>query len=158
MNEQHMVFMRFRPMWAYITGTREFCRFFCATTFPKPDVAERVQLVIQELLENAVKYSADSTTCDVELAINELAGDEIEISVSNYAHPDAADRLLAELARMALMTPEEAYLAAVQRAATLPKGRSAEMGLARVRLEGLVEIHSTPIADGRIRVTCRGPL
>lgn len=157
MNE-HLVFMRFRPMWAYITGTREFCRFFCATTFDQPDVAERVQLVIQELLENAVKYSADTALCDVELAITEHGGKEIEIAVSNYASPKAMVKLSAELERIALLSPEEAYVSAVQRAATLPDGSSAEMGLARVRFEGQVHIASTQTTDGRIRVTCRGPI
>lgn len=157
MNE-HLVFMRFRPMWAYITGTREFCRFFCATTFDQPDVAERVQLVIQELLENAVKYSSDSATCDVELAITELGSKEIEIAVSNFGSPNALVKLSAELARIALLSPEEAYVSAVQRAATLPDGSSAEMGLARVRFEGRVDIESSQTTDGRIRVTCRGPI
>jgi hypothetical protein len=156
--KDHLVLLRFRPMWAYIAGTREFCRFFCATTFSKPDVAERVQLVIQELLENAIKFSADGSTCDVELAIRENDGREIEIAVSNFAPPQASSKLESELARIAALTPEEAYLSAVQRAATLPEGSSAELGLARIRFEGLLDIESTPIADGRIRITCRGPL
>lgn len=157
MNE-HLVFMRFRPMWAYISGTREFCRFFCETTFKKADVAERAQLVIQELLENAVKYSADSSACDVELAIRQDNDNEIEIAVSNFATPASVAKLSEELERIAQMKPEEAYMFAVQRAATLPDGSSAQIGLARVRFEGLVDIKSTPIDDGRIRITCRGQL
>jgi hypothetical protein len=154
----HLVFMRFRPMWAYISGTREFCRFFCETTFRKPEVAERAQLVIQELLENAVKYSADSKECDVELAIRQHNEKEIEIAVSNFASPTAVAKLSEELERIANMKPEDAYMFAVQRAATLPDGHSAQIGLARVRFEGLVDIKSTPIEDGRIRITCRGEL
>lgn len=156
--KEHLVFLRFRPMWVYITGTREFCRFFCATTFPDRDVAERVQLVIQELLENAVKYSSDEGTCDVELAIREYEGKEFEISVSNYATPESIASLGRELERMSQLSPEEAYLTAVKRAVTLAEGTSAQMGLARIRHEGLVKIESTPTADGRIRVTCRGPI
>jgi hypothetical protein len=156
--KEHLVFLRFRPMWVYITGTREFCRFFCATTFPNRDVAERVQLVIQELLENAVKYSSDAGTCDVELAIRELEGKEFEISVSNYATPESTAKLAHELERISSMSPEEAYLFAVKRAVSLAEGSSAQMGLARVRHEGMVQIESTPTEDGRVRVTCRGPI
>jgi hypothetical protein len=145
-------------MWVYITGTREFCRFFCATTFPNKDVADRVQLVIQELLENAVKYSADSETCDVELGISQHGGKEFEIAVSNFANSESATKLARELERIGKMTPEEAYISAVQRASTFRDGSSAEMGLARIRHEGLVELSSTHTADGRIRVTCRGAI
>ena len=58
--------MRFRPVWAYIDGIREFCRFFCATTF-SGDVAERASVVVQETLENAVKYSTDGENGRAEL-------------------------------------------------------------------------------------------
>ena len=77
-----LVFMRFRPAWAYIDGIREFGRFFCATTFGTPELAERARLVIQEALENAVKYSSKSDKSELELLI-QSDGDKIEISVSS---------------------------------------------------------------------------
>src|SRR5882724_9235729 len=52
-----LIFLRFRPAWAYIVGVREFCRFFCEATYRQQDIAERARLVLQETLENAVKYS-----------------------------------------------------------------------------------------------------
>ena len=55
-----LVFMRFRPAWAYIDGIREFGRFFCQTTFGTQELADRACVVIQETLENAVKYSSIS--------------------------------------------------------------------------------------------------
>lgn len=157
MRHDHLVFMRFRPMWAYIEGTREFCRFFCATTFATPDVAERVQLVVQELLENAVKYSAEST-CDVEIELREEAGRAFEICVRNYASPDSAARLNEELERIAGLTPDAAYLTAVQRTATLPEGTSARLGLARICLEGRVRLAASNLPDGRVQIRCQGDL
>ena len=41
-----MVFMRFRPAWAYIDGIREFGRFFCETTFGTSALAQRACVVI----------------------------------------------------------------------------------------------------------------
>ncbi|MGH7437569.1 MAG: hypothetical protein ACRENE_17975, partial [Polyangiaceae bacterium] len=62
--------MRFRPAWAYIDGIREFGRFFCEVTFGTSELAERARLVLQEALENAVKYSTDSAESELELSIH----------------------------------------------------------------------------------------
>ena len=64
-----LVFMRFRPAWAYIDGIREFGRFFCETTFGTQELADRACVVIQETLENAVKYSSNSADSELELSI-----------------------------------------------------------------------------------------
>ena len=66
-SKEPLVFMRFRPAWAYIEGIREFGRFFCETTFGTTDVAERARVVIQETLENAVKYSTTGEDSELEL-------------------------------------------------------------------------------------------
>ncbi len=64
-----LVFMRFRPAWAYIDGIRDFGRFFCQTTFGTQELADRACVVIQETLENAVKYSSKSADSELELSI-----------------------------------------------------------------------------------------
>lgn len=155
-NVHPIVFMRFRPAWAYIDGIREFGRFFCATTFGTPELAERARLVIQEALENAIKYSTDSPESELELCI-QSDGDNIEISVSSL--PDAAhvERLKSELSDIHSLAPEQAYLAAFLRASMEPD-QSSRLGLARIRYEGGVELSMMEQEGGRIRVTATGKL
>ena len=153
---QPLVFMRFRPAWAYIDGIREFGRFFCEVTFGTPELAERARLVLQEALENAVKYSTDSADSELELRI-QSDGDKLEISISSL--PDAAhvERLRSELSDIHALAPEQAYLAAFLRAANDPAADS-RLGLARIRYEGGVELSLHEQEGGRIRVTATGKL
>ena len=153
---QPLVFMRFRPAWAYIDGIREFGRFFCATTFEQPELAERARLVIQEALENAVKYSTKSADSELELLI-QSDGDKIEISVSSMPDLDHVERLKADLLDIRSLEPEQAYLAAFLRASHEPE-TSSRLGLARIRYEGGVELSMHEQEGGRIRVTATGKL
>jgi hypothetical protein len=153
---QPLVFMRFRPAWAYIEGIREFGRFFCETTFGTPELAERARIVIQEALENAVKYSSESPESELELSIHS-DGNEIEIAVSSLPDAVHAARLKAELADLHALEPEQAYLAAFRRASNEPEA-SSRLGLARIRYEGGVELSMQDQPGGRIRVTATGRL
>jgi hypothetical protein len=153
---QPLVFMRFRPAWAYIDGIREFGRFFCATTFGTPELAERARLVIQEALENAVKYSTKSDESELELLI-QSDGDNIEISVSSVPDVEHLERLKADLSDIRSLDPEQAYLAAFLRAAHEHES-SSRLGLARIRYEGGVELSMHEQEGGRIRITATGKL
>jgi hypothetical protein len=148
--------MRFRPAWAYIDGIREFGRFFCETTFGTREVAERARVIIQETLENAVKYSTSSADSELELSIRS-DGDHIEFQVTSLPDAVHAQALKAELSGIHAMDPEAAYLAAFQRASDEP-GASARLGLARMRYEGGVELTMKEEPSGRIRVTATGKL
>jgi hypothetical protein len=154
--DQRMIYMRFQPMWAYIDGVRELCRFLCARTFADSTVAERVQLASQELLENAVKYSAEVDARDVELEIIREP-EHIVVGVLNHAIPAATRLLEAELARLRVMAPEAAYLWAFERVAEADIG-SNRMGLARIRHEGGFSLDMTYADDGRICIAARGKL
>ena len=151
-----LVFMRFRPAWAYIDGIREFGRFFCQTTFGTRELADRACVVIQETLENAVKYSSDTADSELELSI---ASDGLSIEFSVSSLPDASHlaSLREELNGLQTLDPEQAYLAAFIRASNEPEA-SARLGLARIRYEGGVELAMKEEAGGRIRITARGKL
>jgi two-component sensor histidine kinase len=151
-----LVLMRFRPAWAYIDGIREFGRFFCETTFGTPDLADRACVIIQEALENAIKYSTKSPDSELELLI-QSENDRIEFSVSSLPDPAHVANLRSELTGLDLLPPEEAYLAAFLRAASEPDA-TARLGLARIRYEGNVELSLKEEDGGRIRVTARGRL
>jgi hypothetical protein len=151
-----IVFMRFRPVWAYIEGIREFGRFFCETTFGTPELAERAGVVLQETLENAIKYSTDDPKSELELEIT-AQGDSIEFAVSSIPDADHLDTLREELELLRARDPEKAYLAAFQRAATTSEA-SGRLGLARVRYEGNVELSMEEEQGGRIRITAVGKI
>jgi len=150
-----LVMMRFKPAWAYIDGIREFGRFFCETTF-ETAVAERATIVLQETLENAVKYSTDSEKGELELEIR-ANGDQIEFSITSMPDPEHMEYLKSELEGLHALDPEQAYIAAFQRAANEPDA-SARLGLARVRYEGHVELSLKEEQGGRIRITAVGKL
>ena len=151
-----LVFMRFRPAWAYIDGIREFGRFFCQTTFGTQELADRACVVIQETLENAVKYSTNSDDSELELSI-ESDGSNIEFSVSSLPDSRHLDSLRQELNGLHTLDPEQAYLAAFIRASNEPDA-SARLGLARIRYEGGVELSMREETGGRIRITATGKL
>ena len=148
--------MRFRPAWAYIDGIREFGRFFCETTFGTPEVAERARVIIQETLENAVKYSTNSDDSELELLIHS-DGSNIEFQVSSLPDAEHAQKLKQELQGLHAQDPETAYLQAFQRASDEPWA-SARLGIARMRYEGGVELSVKEESSGRIRVTATGKL
>ncbi len=151
-----LVFMRFRPAWAYIDGIREFGRFFCQTTFGTQELADRACVVIQETLENAVKYSSNSPDSELELSI-ESDGAKIEFSVSSLPDASHLNSLREELNGIQTLDPEQAYLAAFIRASNQPEA-SARLGLARIRYEGGVELSMKEESSGRIRITATGKL
>ncbi|MBN2193104.1 MAG: hypothetical protein JW751_09835 [Polyangiaceae bacterium] len=151
-----MVFMRFRPAWVYIDGIQEFGRFFCQTTFRDEQIATRARIIIQETLENAVKYSTPGPSSELELSIF-AEGEHIEISVSSLPDPAHLDTLKQEIAWLSQADPESAYFAAFERAASCPDSPS-RLGLARIRYEGSVELSVGEMSDGRIRITARGSI
>lgn len=151
-----LVLMRFRPAWTYIDGIREFGRFFCQTTFGEQEIAERAVVIIQETLENAVKYSNESPDSELELMIK-AENDTIQFSVSSLPDPAHAQALKDELTGLHSLDAETAYVAAFQRASNDPTA-SARLGLARIRYEGEVELSMTEEAGGRIRITATGRL
>ncbi len=153
-SEEPLVFLRFRPAWAYIDGVREFCRFFCETTYRKQDLAERARLALQETLENAVKYSTPGQLAELELEVH-ADRDKFEISITSRPDPKHLQNLKDELEHLTLLDPEAAYIAAFVRAANEPDA-SARLGLARMRYEGRFELHLNEEADGRVRITAVG--
>ena len=150
-----LVLMRFRPAWAYIDGIREFGRFFCKTTFGTEELAERACVIIQETLENAVKYSSNSADSELELKI-QAEGERIVFSVSSLPDPAHAARLRSELSGLHSLDAEKAYLAAFQRASDEPDAAARLGPRARIRYEGNVELSLKEEGGGRIRITRRG--
>lgn len=146
-----LVFLRFRPVWTYIDGVREFGRFFCEQTFSDGELAERAQMAIQETLENAVKYSSRNEDTELEVSISS-DGQRLVIACTSEPDPNHLSKLKMELEQIHALDPEAAYIAAFRRAAAEPEAAS-RLGLARMRYEGRFELTLDDADDGRVRIT-----
>lgn len=153
-SNEPLVFLRFRPAWAYIDGVREFCRFFCQATYKQDELAERARLVLQETLENAIKYSTPGALSELELEVH-AEPQRFAIAITSRPDPHHLQNLKTELEHLTLLDPEAAYVAAFVRAASEPEA-SARLGLARMRYEGRFELLLDEQADGRVRITAVG--
>jgi two-component sensor histidine kinase len=77
----------FRPHAGLLTQTREFVSSFCGTFVRDPDLVYRLTIAAHELLENAIKYSADGAT-NIRIAVRR-DGDRswVSIRAENRAEP-----------------------------------------------------------------------
>ena len=149
------VSMRFRPATDYLDGIREFALFFCKRTFSDTEVAQRVTVIVQEALENALKYSFPGSQSELHMEVDATRS-QMAISVASEPDPTHLDELRKELVELYKRDAEAAYLFAFQRAANNPSGPS-HIGLARIRYEGRADIQLHE-SDGRIRFTATGAL
>jgi hypothetical protein len=140
----------------YLDGIREFGRFFCEKTFGESSVAERATMIIQETLENAIKYSVPTPDAEVEVSLG-FEDDFFMVSITSTPAPEHLGVLRQELASLNEQSAHDAYIAAFQRVGDSDQTRS-RIGLARVRMEGSAELQLEERADGRITVTARGAL
>ncbi len=149
------VSMRFRPATDYLDGIREFALFFCKRTFSDNEIAQRVTVIVQEALENALKYSFPGSQSELHM---EVDADRNQMAISVASEPDPAhlEELRKELVELYKRDAEAAYFFAFQRAANNPTGPS-HIGLARIRYEGKADIQLHE-SDGRIRFTATGAL
>ncbi|HVU00773.1 MAG TPA: hypothetical protein VHE30_03445 [Polyangiaceae bacterium] len=148
-NDQPTFAIRIAPSWDQLEPLRRYLAFWLGTRVPD-DGVQRVGLVLQELLENAVKYG--DPTSDVELSLTvSRSGNVVDLRVSNHAHPSRIAVLERELQRMRDLDPEEAFLRAMERIPKLPKGTSM-LGLARIAVEATLECE---IGGGAVTIRAR---
>ncbi len=147
--------MSFRPVWAYIDGVREFGRFFCETTFQRPELAERARVALQETLENAVTHSEHAAG----LLTLEISCDatELRISTISNASSEQIRVLRQEVEMLRAFDPEAGLLAAFARATREPES-APRLGLARLRYECRFDVHVHDEGDGLVRVTAIGKI
>ncbi|MGC4070608.1 MAG: hypothetical protein QM784_39250 [Polyangiaceae bacterium] len=100
---------------------KELGAFLFQTTFGAREVTERAQLIIQEALENAVKYSQSGPKSELEVSISS-SGNDIEITVGSKPTPEDLVSLRAELNWICASEPQTAYIEAFRRTAEDPDG------------------------------------
>jgi hypothetical protein len=121
------------PVWNQIEPLQSYVQ--TATKMHVPTLAERTAIVVQELLENAVKYGDPGRSIDFWLQIPS-GRRGVELSVSNHAHPRRIALLQQELDAFG-PNPKDTLARAVQRLPRLPQGVSM-LGLARIMSEAVV--------------------
>jgi hypothetical protein len=124
--------LRFGPRWKYIAVVRSFIQSFMALSLQNTTKADHVAMAASELLENAVKYAAGE---DITVSVNVyLKGENLNISVSNEASPEAIRSLETLFKKISAGNPLEAYMTQMREAAVRKDGQS-QLGLARIRYE-----------------------
>ena len=136
--------VHFRPVWAQISPLRQYVQTWVGAQAPK--LFERTEIVLQELLENAVKFGDRSSNVRMELRIDR-GHHGIELKVSNKAHPKRMALLKQELDSIKTADGgKDAFSRALERAKSLPPGIS-RLGLARIVTEAQVDLK---IHDDRV--------
>jgi len=141
-------FVRFPPKWNHIEPLRQYIDL-SARARGYNGTADKLGIVAQELLENAVKYGDPGAEVELELRIDAAQG--VEITVSNKAHPSRVALLEREFQKARAESGKEGFTRALQRLQKLPEGATM-LGLSRLMMEAAVNLEVT--AD-RVVLTAR---
>lgn len=120
--------------WSYVSSTRIMVSSFCNVALANEDIADKIAMTAQELLENAVKYTADPEK-NVSLRFKIEGNEVISLEVSNAASPESISILRSQHAEVSDGDPLMAYLQKMQRIAMDPCAEASQLGLARIRYE-----------------------
>lgn len=126
--------------WSYVSSTRIMVASFCNVHLADEEIADKIAMTAQELLENAVKYSASQ---DENVSLSFTINEEdscVSLEVSNVATPEAITTLRQQYAEVCEGDPLLAYLQKMQRIAMNPNAEGSQLGLARIRYETGSEI------------------
>lgn len=126
--------------WSYVSSTRIMVSSFCNVALANEDIADKIAMTAQELLENAVKYSANPEE-NVALRFSIHDEQRISLEVSNHASPESIAMLQEQHAEVSEGDPLMAYLQKMQRIAMDPGSDASQLGLARIRYETGSELH-----------------
>ncbi len=120
--------------WSYVSSTRIMVSSFCNVALANEDIADKIAMTAQELLENAVKYSANPDE-NVALRFSIDNDERISLEVTNHASPESIATLQDQHAEISEGDPLMAYLQKMQRIAMDPGAEGSQLGLARIRYE-----------------------
>ena len=131
------LYVRFPPSWDHIDPLRQYAEISVKARAGN-GAADKVGIVIQELLENAVKYGVPASDLELEIHMSDK-GVGLDIFVRNNAHPSRLLLLEREFQRIRAEPGAEAFNRAMQRMTRLPQG-STMLGLSRVAMESQLQV------------------
>ena len=145
--------LKFGPKWTYISTVRAFVENFMAITLENKKKATSIAMAVNELIENAVKFSdLDGSELNIYvISVKKI----IKVIVTNHASQENIDDLQRSLKELFESPPLEAYIKRMQDSTVSLDGKSA-LGLARIRYECKAEI-TTNIENGIVKITAEIP-
>jgi signal transduction histidine kinase len=145
--------LRFPKEWDQLEVVRESCGFFARAAYRDILVGQRVELVVHELVENAIKYAMpeeDRVEVDVQ-----GSAQGFEVAVYNRSSHEHVGNLLGVLAELERSDPAEAYASAMRRCASAEPSSASGLGLARIAYEANVRL-AADFQHGAMRLVARG--
>lgn len=130
------LYVRFPPSWEHIEPLRQYTEVSVKARAGSR-AAEKASIVVQELLENAVKYGIPAADVEFEIHMSD-GGAGLDVCVRNSAHASRLVVLEREFARIQADPGGEAFKQAPQRVARLPQGTTM-LGLPRVAMESTLQ-------------------
>lgn len=131
------LFARFPPSWDHIEPLRR-CADVSIRARADEATADKATIVVQELLENAVKYGNPTSDIEFELSIAS-DGASFDVCVRNRALPSRLAVLQREYQRVVGDTAHDSFSRALKRLQKLPQGTSM-LGLSRVGVEAVLRL------------------
>jgi hypothetical protein len=155
--------LRFAPRWELVRPARELLLHFFSLAVGDAEIAGQAALAANELMENAVKYSAGGDALHALDTLDTLIKAVVEedgaivITIENTARREELASLAAELAAAARAPdPLDHYRRKMEEASTRDDGRS-RLGFARIRWEARMELELEAHDDFVRVVARRGP-
>ncbi len=144
-----VVHITFPPHWEHIDPLRDFVAQHARLRLGE-EVADRIQTVAQELIENAIKYGDPGEEPELTLSVDSLG--HFELATKNRA---VGSRIaLLKQAFVSARNPKDDLVVAMKRAPTLPPSQ-VMLGLARIRSEA--DVHLEMHVEGStVRIIARG--
>lgn len=139
-DKQIFVDLKFGPKWTYISTVRTFIENFMAISLDNKKKAGTIAMTVNELIENAIKYS-DEDGIQIKLKII-YEENKIDVVVSNHACEAEELNLRKILTEINSLTPLEAYMKRMQESAATISSKST-IGLSRIRYESNANIRHT---------------
>jgi hypothetical protein len=145
--------LRVPPDAILVSLVRRFASEFFYRLVGDADMTSRLSVAVQELIENAVKYSeSGETTCRLEVARD--AG-VAKITTTNQAHPTNVAELRSHVEEIC-RAPDPARIYHEKLRLSGQRAGSG-LGLARIRGEGSIELDCV-VSGNTVRVIASAPL
>jgi len=157
LEDENKVFvdLKFGPKWTYISTVRTFVENFMAISLEDKKKAGLIAMSVNELIENAIKYSDKE---DIQINFQIITNEKrIYVNVSNHATIEEEKNLKKILDEINSLPPLEAYMSRMKASLNSLNDKSS-IGLARVRYESHAEINHTYNNDGFVNVHASIPI
>ncbi len=140
--------LKFGPNWSYISTVRIFIVNFLAITLEDKKRADNIAMAVNELIENAIKYS-DRDGIEINLYVYD-EGNNIKVQVCNHAEENTVRDLERILGEINKESPLDAYMKRMKESSQSINKKST-IGLARIYYETGAKIESS-YEDGFVTV------